>query len=81
MGGGGRAQNSVVALLPSAGHVHPDEDHAPLARRRDDGLDVVGSDGAVRPWRKCDQVGPARRGARSIPAAGRMVHTVEAPIW
>ena len=32
-------------------------------------------------WRNWDQVGLARRGAGSMPAALRMVHTVEAPMW
>ena len=31
-------------------------------------------------WRNCVQVGPARRGAGSLPATLRMVHTVEAPM-
>jgi hypothetical protein len=31
--------------------------------------------------RNCDQVGPARRGAGSIPAVFRIFQTVETPIW
>ena len=32
-------------------------------------------------WRNCDQVGPLRRVAGSMPAAWRIFHTVEAPMW
>jgi hypothetical protein len=31
--------------------------------------------------RNCVQVGPDRRGVGSIPAALRIFHTVDAPIW
>jgi hypothetical protein len=32
-------------------------------------------------WRNYDQVGPDRRVDGSMPAACKIFHTVEAPIW
>ena len=42
---------------------------------------VAGQDRLACARRNCDQVGPTRRGAGSIPAALRIFHTVEALIW
>ena len=76
-GVGGDAQD----VHPPGGVLDDEED---VEAAQGDGVEVeqvAGEDGVGLRSRNCAQVGPARRGAGSIPAPWRIVQTVEAPIW
>jgi hypothetical protein len=65
----------------AAGGVLDDEEHVePVQADRVDMEHVAGDDAVRCARRNCAQVGPARRGAGSIPAACKIFQTVEAPI-
>ena len=66
----------------AAGGVFDDEERVePVQGDRVEMEQVAGQDRLACARRNCDQVGPTRRGPGSIPAALRIFHTVEAPIW
>ena len=74
---GGDAEN----VHPTAGVLDDEERVEPVQGDRVEVEQIAGEDRLACARRNCRQVGPARRGAGSIPAVFTIRQTVEAPIW
>jgi hypothetical protein len=76
----GRSRGHPGQVQP-AGAVLDEHQHVqPLAQHRLHDQEVTGDDGVAWAVRNCRQVGPARRGAGSMPAACSISRTVDAAI-
>jgi hypothetical protein len=74
---GGDAEN----VHPTAGVLDDEERVEPVQGDRVEVEQIAGEDRRGLRSEELRQVGPARRGAGSIPAVSRIRQTVEAPIW
>jgi hypothetical protein len=77
----GRVRGDAQDVRSAGGVLHDEERVEPVQGDRVEVEQVAGKIACTCAWRNWAQVGPARRGAGSIPAALRIVHTVQAPIW
>jgi hypothetical protein len=79
--GSGRMGGDAEDVHPTAGVLDDEERVEPVQGDRVEVEQIAGEDRRACAWRNCAQVGPARRGAGSMPAVFRIRQTVEAPIW
>ena len=77
----GRVGGDAEDVHPAGGVLDDEERVEPAQGDRVEVEQVAGQDRLGLRGRNCAQVGPARRGAGSIPRAVRIFHTVEAAIW
>ena len=78
---GGWVGGDAEHMDPAGGVLDDEERVEPVQGDRVEVEQIAGEDAWACARRNWAQVGPARRGAGSMPAALRIFHTVEAPIW
>jgi hypothetical protein len=78
--GTGRVCGDAQYVHPAGGELDDEERVEPMQSDRVE-MKTQARMACACALRNCAQVGPARRGAGSIPAALRIFQTVETPIW